>query len=415
MRSFFKEKCSPIFQPLYQSHAFRALWIGNTLSVFGSSISGIILPILVYSLTQSTVSMGLVMTAYMLPNVIMLPFAGIIVDQFNRAKLMRFADLMRCAMAALIMGLGLNNALTIHVMTLIAIVLGIMDGLFLPAFSALRATVFTPNIRTSANALNQLSIQAMRLIGPATGGLIVSIWSAPIGFGIDALTFLISFICLLFLTKEGKIHKTDRNETKVSFLRNCFGGVSVIKQTTWLWVTILAFCFLNLCTNGVTVIILPWLLNVHHHFPTYVYGFIMSGQAVGAASAAFIFGMRKAWTHRGLIGYLGIAIGALSFIIMTFIEHPIILALLMTVEGFGSMAFGLIWETSLQELVEPEAFGRVASIDMLGSFALIPVGYLFTGWFSEAVGGISAMMTLSVVSLLLIAIVLCVPAIRNFN
>jgi hypothetical protein len=125
--------------------------------------------------------------------------------------------------------------------------------------------------------------------------------------------------------------------------------------------------------------------------------------------------MRKAWTHRGLIGYLGIAIGALSFIIMTFIEHPIILALLMTVEGFGSMAFGLIWETSLQELVEPEAFGRVASIDMLGSFALIPVGYLFTGWFSEAVGGISAMMTLSVVSLLLIAIVLCVPAIRNFN
>ncbi|WP_444965496.1 hypothetical protein [Sporolactobacillus shoreicorticis] len=63
------------------------------------------------------------------------------------------------------------------------------------------------------------------------------------------------------------------------------------------------------------------------------------------------------------------------------------------------MAFGLIWETNLQD---PEAFRRVASIGMLGSFALIPVGYMFTGWFANAIGGVSAMLTLSLLTLLLI-------------
>ncbi|MDF2911255.1 MAG: transporter [Sporolactobacillus laevolacticus] len=410
-----KRNVPQIFSPLFQSRAFRALWIGNTLSVFGSSITGIIIPILVYSLTQSTMAMGFIMTAYMLPNVIILPFAGVIVDKINRAKMMRVADIVRCLMAFIIMALGLSGSLNIHLFSVIAIVLGIMDGLFQPAFSAMRATVFTPDIRTSANALNQLSVQGMRLLGPALGGVIVSVWSAPIGFGIDGLTFLISFVCLLFLTKEGEIRKAVSEAKQTSFIRDCFGGIQVIKQNTWLWVTILAFCFINICTTGVTVIIIPWLMNVHHHFPSYVYGLVMSGDAVGAALAAFIFGMRKTWRHRGPIAYLGIAAGGLAFITMPFIQNIVILTLLMTLAGLGSMTFGLIWETSLQDLVAPEAFGRVASIDMLGSFALIPVGFMFTGWFASAIGGVAAMVILSSFTLLLIAISLCIPAIRNFD
>ncbi|MCL1631881.1 MFS transporter [Sporolactobacillus sp. CPB3-1] len=410
-----EKKVPHLFRPIYQSKAFRALWIGNTLSVFGSSITGIIVPILVYSLTQSTVSMGFVMTAYMLPNVIILPFAGIIVDKINRAKLMRLTDLIRCAMAFSIMTLAFNHLLTIHMMMFIAAILGTMDGLFQPAFSAMRATIFTSEIRTSANALNQLSVQSMRLIGPALGGLIVAVWSAPIGFAIDGLTYLISFVCLLYLTKEGEIQTDTARTNSTSFLQDCFGGFEVIKKNTWLWVTILAFSLINICTTGISAIILPWLLNVHDQFPSYIYGLVMSFQAVGAALAAFIFGMRKVWRHRGWIAYLGIAAGGCAFLIMPLIHSSAAIMLLMMVEGYGSMTFGLIWETSLQELVEPEAFGRVASIDMLGSFALIPAGYMFTGWFADAVGSITAMLLLSMLTLLFIALSLSIPAIRHFD
>lgn len=89
--------------------------------------------------------------------------------------------------------------------------------------------------------------------------------------------------------------------------------------------------------------------------------------------------------------------------------------MLKIVEGIGMMAFGLIWETSLQELVAAESFGRVASIDMLGSFALLPAGYLFTGWFAEQVGGVAAMLIMSAAVIVMTAIVLAVPAIRRFD
>lgn len=87
----------------------------------------------------------------------------------------------------------------------------------------------------------------------------------------------------------------------------------------------------------------------------------------------------------------------------------------MAIEGFGMMIFGLIWETSLQELVPEEAFGRVASLDMLGSFALLPLGYVVVGWLATVIGGEITIITLASLVILTIGIALSVPSIRRFN
>ncbi|WP_332237303.1 MFS transporter [Sporolactobacillus sp. KGMB 08714] len=404
-----------LIKPLAVSRAFRALWIGNSLSVFGSSITSVIVPVIVYSLTHSTLTMGLVMTAYMLPNVVILPFAGLIVDRINRASLMRTADLIRCLIAFAVMFCGFAGLLDVHILLVVAAFLGLMDGLFQPAFSAIRATVFVPEIRTSANALTQLTVQGMRLFGPAAGGLIISISSAPVGFGVDGLTFLISFICLRFLGKEGQVQRNGAAAERPSFFRECFAGIYVIKKNTWLWVTILAFSFINICTTGIVVILVPWLINVHLHLPSYVYGLVMSGEAAGAALTALLFGMRKTWHYRGPIAYGCVGAGGLALFFMPLTHAAYLLTGFMILEGAGMMMFGLIWETSLQELVSPAAFGRVASLDMLGSFALLPAGYLFTGWFAGSIGGSAAMIILGAAVVFLTALVLFIPGIRRFD
>ncbi|MMZ68603.1 hypothetical protein D1872_313080 [compost metagenome] len=88
---------------------------------------------------------------------------------------------------------------------------------------------------------------------------------------------------------------------------------------------------------------------------------------------------------------------------------------IMMLEGFGLMMFMIIWEISLQELVPPEAFGRVASLDMLGSFALLPIGYLAVGTLADHIGGIAAMQIFASIGMLLIILVLCIPQIRRFD
>jgi hypothetical protein len=79
------------------------------------------------------------------------------------------------------------------------------------------------------------------------------------------------------------------------------------------------------------------------------------------------------------------------------------------------MCFGLIWEVSLQELVSPEAYGRVASLDMFGSYSLLPVGYFVTGWLAEVVGGLATLEIWACSILLLAGITLLVPSIRKFQ
>ncbi|OJD45330.1 MULTISPECIES: MFS transporter [Bacillus] len=401
--------------PVKASRHFKFLWIGQLLSTLGSSITMVILPVVVYSLTGSTVVMGMTMAMYMLPNILALPFAGLVVDRIDRVKLMLFTDIIRCILMLLLATLIFMDVLTIPFLYVLVALYGLMEGIFQPAYSAVRAKVFVPEIRNAANALTQMSNQGIRLIGPALGGLIVSVASAGIGFGLDAVTYLLSFFCLLFL-REIKFKKVRPIEkSKVNYKQEFMEGVFVLKSHPWLWVTILVFSFINICYAGIIVVLIPWLFNVHHHFEAYVYGLGMASSGVGAVIAALIFGGRERWHKRGLLAYGGVLISGCALLIMPFIAWAPALIGLMAIEGFGMMIFGLIWETSLQELVPEEAFGRVASLDMLGSFALLPLGYVVVGWLATVIGGEITIIALAILVLVTIGIALSVPSIRRFD
>lgn len=279
--------------PVKVSRHFKFLWIGQLLSTLGSSITMVILPVVVYSLTGSTVVTGMTMAMYMLPNILALPFAGLVVDRIDRVKLMLFTDIIRCIVMLLLASLIFMDLLTITLLYVLVALYGLMEGIFQPAYSAVRAKVFVPEIRNAANALTQMSNQGIRLIGPALGGLIVSVASAGIGFGLDAATYLLSFLCLLFL-KEIKFKKIKSIErSKVDYKKEFMEGVLVLKSHPWLWITILVFSFVNICYAGIIVVLIPWLFNIHHHFEAYVYGMGMASSGGGAVIAALIFGGKE--------------------------------------------------------------------------------------------------------------------------
>ena len=106
----------------------------------------VILPVVVYSLTGSTVVMGMTMAMYMLPNILALPFAGLVVDRIDRVKLMLFTDITRCILMLLLASLIFMDLLTITILYILVAIYGLMEGIFQPAYSAVRAKVFVPEI-----------------------------------------------------------------------------------------------------------------------------------------------------------------------------------------------------------------------------------------------------------------------------
>jgi MFS family permease len=406
--------------PFIQSRAFPYLWLSQLISMLGGSVTTVILPMVVYSLTGSTTMMGLVMTAYMLPYVLMLPLSGWIVDRYDRVRIMMLSDIVRFIVMLAIAVLIFSDALSVRLLFGLVSLYGLMEGLFQPAYSAVRATVFTPDIRNAANALTQVSNQGVRIIGPILGGLIISSMSASYGFGLDALTYLISYACLLLLVKKSLVSHQNKSETatsKLSFAwkREFLEGITILKGHPWLWITILAFCFINICYTGIIVILVPWLFKVHLGLDPLAYGVGITCSGAGAITAALLFGSKTQWHHRGIIAYGAVILSGAALLTMTFTTSPIVLSLLMAVQGFGLMIFGLIWETSLQELVPPEAFGRVVSLDLLGSFALLPLSYFLVGWIADQIGGVITITIFASIGLAIVASVLCVPAIRRFQ
>ncbi|MFB5267832.1 MFS transporter [Paenibacillus enshidis] len=404
--------------PIKQSRAFTLLWLGQWIAVLGSSVTTVILPIVIYSVTGSTTIMGMAMAVYMLPNVLVLPFSGWIVDRVDRVRLILFTNGTRFLLmlgACLTM---LGGRMNLPLLFAGLAVYGLMDGIFNPAYSALRAQVFTPDIRNAANALSQISVQAVRLLGPPLGGIIVSVTSAGIGFALDSLTYLVSFLCFWLLSSVlAGIPSSFRDSTvgKGSFISEFMEGFHVLKKEPWLWITILAFCFINICYTGIISVLVPWLFKVHHGYSPIVYGLAMTGTGAGAIIGAFVYGAKRTWKHRGLIAYAGAFASGLALFLLSCINWMPGLILIMFLEGFGIMMFAIIWETSLQELVPPEAFGRVASLDMLGSFALLPAGYLAVGALADLIGGIWTIQLFALIGMAIVAGVLCIPSIRRFQ
>ncbi|MFD2614968.1 MFS transporter [Paenibacillus gansuensis] len=405
-----------LLQPLRKSKAFRSLWLGQLLSALGSSVSMVILPIVVYAMTGSTVAMGTVMAVYMAPYVLALPFAGLVVDRMNRVNVMLAADAVRFLLMLALMGLLLTERLTMPVLYPLMAVYGLMEGVFQPAYSAMRARIFTPDIRNAANALTQLTHQGVRLLGPTLGGTLAYSVSGGLGFGLDAVTYLLSLICLWQLKEIGTNQLTPSGAAdKPNFKKDFLEGLHILRQNPWLWITIAAFALVNIFYSGVISVLVPWLFQVHYQLPSYMYGLAVTCSGVGGVTAAFLFGSKRNWHRRGLLAYGGVFLSALAMLMLSFVSWAPGLLALMFVEGFGIMIFALIWETSLQELVPEEAFGRVASIDLLGSFALMPLGYLLVGGVADSIGGVAAVGIMAGLVLVIVIAALCSPAIRKFD
>ncbi|WP_231507799.1 MFS transporter [Bacillus sp. UNC41MFS5] len=405
----------PFVQLFKQSKHFTALLFGQIFSLLGSSITNVILPIVVLQVSKSTALMGTVMAIYMLPFVILLPFSGILVDKMNKVKIMFVVDLVRFFLMLLLVVFAFMDQLNMPLLFILMFIMGTMDSFFQPAYSAVRAKVFTKDIRNAANSITQVSVQALRIFGPIIGGMIVSSFSAAWGFGIDAVTYIISLFFLLSLRTLTFQKATVSLGQKTSIKQDFFEGIEVLKQESWLWITILTFSLVNIFSGGIIRILIPWLVNIYYEFEPVVFGLVLSASGAGAIVCGLVYGLRKEWKNRGLLAYIGVAVSGLGLLFMPFVSSVPWLMVLMFLEGAGMMLFGLIWEISLQELVPEDKFGRVVSLDMLGSFALLPVGYLLTGWLAEGTGEIFTFILFSSVIVLLSVLVMFNKGIRNYN
>ncbi len=170
--------------------SLRRLWIGSVVSLLGDWFNTIALYTLVFRLTGSPFALGAVFIFKMLPWALASPIAGVLVDRFDRRRLMIFSDLMR---AVVVLGFLLIDEASDVVLVYGLIALQVVVGaVFVPAKSASIPNITSPRELLTANALLSASWSVMLALGAALGGFATEWFGEQAVFIIDSFTYLVS-------------------------------------------------------------------------------------------------------------------------------------------------------------------------------------------------------------------------------
>jgi MFS family permease len=144
-------------------------------------------------------------------------------------------------------------------------------------------------------------------------------------------------------------------------------------------------------------------------------GLLYAAFPLGYAVASVWLGRMTHIPRRGLTAYVGSILAGVGLLVVG-LPVPLPLILIMaSLNGAGLETFSLIWTNTLQELVPLEKLGRVSSLDWLGSFALLPIGFGLTGWAVEQWGAATVCVIGGAVTMGLSALALLHPKVRGLE
>src|SRR5262245_1908306 len=181
----------------FRHPAFRAIWIANLASNLGSMIQSVGAAWLMTDLTASHQLIALVQSSATVPIMLFGMFAGAIADNYDRRIVMLAAQIGVLLTSALLAGLSFADLITPYVLLGLTLTLGIGTALNSPAWQAsVRQQVGLVDL-PQAISLNTISFNLARSVGPALGGLLISIWNVSLAFAINAVSYIAMIAVLL--------------------------------------------------------------------------------------------------------------------------------------------------------------------------------------------------------------------------
>ena len=407
---------------------FAVLVLARTISRLGDGIQAVALAWLVLQLTGSAAAMGLILTAQLVPTLALVVFGGALADRWPKIPLLVSSDAIRAVVVGVIAALVATGWVAFSQLLVLGVVFGLVDAVFMPAWSALLPEIVPSEDRPSANALTSLASRLAGIAGPAVGAALVAAGGMSVAFAVDGLSFALSGVLLVWLglarRRSAPVSaQTDQaapDAPNPSIGGRTLGadvkaGLAAVVATPWIGLTIAAATITNISLAGPLGVSVPLLVERSLGGGVGVLGLYGSAIAVGAVVAAVTLGSRARLRRRWRLVYgswiaLALAAGAMGLPIG--VGGLLVCALVV---GFGEVAVGLAWTNALQDHVPDELLGRVYSLDYLGSAALIPVGYLVAGLASDAFGPSAVFVAGGLISAAILAAMTLLPQIRALD
>lgn len=358
---------------VFRNRNFTKMWTGQLISTMGSALTSLACSILIFRLTNSAMSVGLMLMATAAPSLVVGLFAGVIVDRYDRKKIMIASDLIRAVLVLLIPFLIPLNIIWLYV---IVILTSAIKQFFDPAHESVLPEVASDTELAAANSLMAISSFGSTAIGFAASGLIASSTDIRWAFYLDAFSFLLSALCI-YLVRIKPNQVEGENNAKI-VIKNLKAGLHQLFDTPVLRSLFTAQMPVMVAFGLTNSLLLPFALralNATEFEYGIQEGMTSLGFVVGSLLLAGICDrMREgAWIATSYIGM------AAAGIVYSF-SHSIPLAIaILTVSGFFNAPSVIGRRLIVQRNTPREMRGRVNSVFYVTQDILFLVGMAAAG------------------------------------
>jgi MFS family permease len=360
---------------LMRRRSFGPYFFGNALSASGTWFQNLAASLLIYRQTHSALLLGVLNFSQFIPILVLAPWAGAASDRWNRRELLLVSQ---SAAIVLSGGLGLLAALDLAPPSVViadAVALGIVSAFSAPAQQALIATLVEEPEVPTAVALNSMTFNLARAVGPATAALAVEYLGIPAAFGINAASYLLFVGALLFIGPQAQ----QLARSSVGHVR---ASVDILRRRPQLVVFLLIVAAVGFASDPVNTLAPAWAHAFGRKDTTA--GYIIGVFGAGAVTAAFVVAGRVGGSRRRMFSTLLLLGGGMvAFSVTPWL--PLALPLLF-LAGFGYLASNTHATSRLQLGVDPWERGRIMALWSVAFLGLRPFASIIDGAIASAFG-----------------------------
>jgi MFS family permease len=366
----------------FRHRNFRLYFGGQSISLVGTWVQQVALGWTIYELTHSSFLLGLVSFAGQLPLFLVTPFAGVLVDRFNRHRILILTQSLSLLQAFTLAMVVSFHLLSVWNLILLNVVAGIILAIDLTARQAFIVEMVGsgPDL-PNAVALNAFVINGGRMLGPAIAGALLTFVSPAVCFFVNALSYIPVIAALCFMRVDEYIPTLQR----ASPLAELIEGIRYTMGFAPIRATLLLVALVSLLGMPYPVLMPIFAAEVLHGGP-HTLGLLMTAPGLGALIGTIYLASRKSIVGAGV----RIAAGAIIFSV-GLIAAGVVRDLTFSLIALGFVGLGMIIQlatsnTALQTIVDDDKRGRVMSLYTVSVMGMAPFGSFFGGALAHRVG-----------------------------
>jgi MFS family permease len=389
---------------------YRLFFTGQSISLIGTWLTKVATSWLVYRLTGSAWLLGVVGFAGQIPTFLLAPFAGVLVDRWNRRRVLLTTQALAMLQSALLATLALAGVIRVWEIIALNVLQGLVDAFDMPVRQSMVVRMVDDRADLpNAIALNSSMVNSARLLGPAIAGVLIAAVGEGWCFFIDAVSYaaVLLSVFLMRLAPQPRVTKTPRMLREMAEGFRYASGFAPIRAL-----------LLLLAVSGLAgrpfAVLLPVIAREVMHGGAGTLGTLQATAGVGALAGALYLASRASVLGLGRVVVLSAALFGLG--LMAFSRaHALWLAMpLLFVAGTGMMLQTAASNTILQTIVDEDKRGRVMSLLAMSLFGTVPIGSLIAGALATRIGAENTILLGGAICVVAAGIFLrALPAVRR--